>query len=117
MVSNIRMEYNISINRCVRLILLHKSVFYYTPKERGDELMRMRMKEIAATRVRYGFWRIYILLRREGFMDNHKRVYRVYCEEGLTSDLRDLKEVGVQPIDNLLLVMPLVYMSAGVWIL
>ena len=48
MVSNIRMEYNISINRCVRLILLHKSVFYYTPKERGDELLRMRMKEIAA---------------------------------------------------------------------
>ena len=83
MVSTIRMEYNISINRCVRLILLHKSVFYYTPKERGDELLRMRMKEIAATRVRYGFWRIYILLRREGFMDNHKRVYRVYCEEGL----------------------------------
>ena len=59
MVSNIRMEYNISINRCVRLILLHKSVFYYTPKERGDELLRMRMKEIAATRVRYGFWRIF----------------------------------------------------------
>ena len=83
MVSNIRMEYNISINRCVRLILLHKSVSYYTPKERGDELLRMRMKEIAATRVRYGFWRIYILLRREGFMDNHKLVYRVYCEEGL----------------------------------
>lgn len=80
MVSNIRMEYNISINRCVRLILLHKSVFYYTPKGRGDELLRMRMKEIAGARVRYGFWRIYILLRREGFMDNHKRVYRVYCE-------------------------------------
>ncbi len=50
---------------------------------RGDELVHMRMKEIAATRVRYGFWRIYILLRREGFLDNHKRLYRLYCEEGL----------------------------------
>jgi putative transposase len=46
-------------------------------------MLRMRMKEIAAVRVRYGFWRIYILLRREGFMDNHKRMYRIYKEEGL----------------------------------
>ena len=77
------MEYNISINRYCALVLLSKSVFYYKSIGRGDELVRMRMKEIAATRVRYGFWRIYILLRREGFLDNHKRVYRLYCEEGL----------------------------------
>ena len=41
------------------------------------------MKEIAAVRIRYGFRRVYILLRREGFKDNHKRVYRIYREEGL----------------------------------
>jgi len=41
------------------------------------------MKEIASVRVRYGFWRIYILLRREGFKDNHKRMYRLYKQEGL----------------------------------
>ena len=63
--------------------MLSKSVFYYKQKGRNDELLRMRIKEIAATRIRYGFWRIYILLRREGYMDNHKRVYRIYCEEGL----------------------------------
>ncbi|TNJ40704.1 transposase, partial [Tamlana fucoidanivorans] len=83
MVRGIRMEYNISVNRCVKLVLLHKSVYYYKPNKRDDTLLRMRIKEIASTRVRYGFWRVYILLRREGFMDNHKRVYRIYCEEGL----------------------------------
>jgi putative transposase len=41
------------------------------------------MKEIAAVRVRYGFERILIMLLREGFKDNYKRVYRVYREEGL----------------------------------
>ena len=46
-------------------------------------MLRMRMKEIAAIRVRYGFERILIMLRREGFKDNHKSVYHVYREEGL----------------------------------
>ena len=46
--------------------------------------LRMRIKEIAATRVRYGYYRIYILLRREGWTVNHKRVYRLYREEGLS---------------------------------
>ena len=46
-------------------------------------VIRKRINEIAQVRVRYGYQRIYILLRRDGWRDNHKRVYRVYCEEGL----------------------------------
>jgi putative transposase len=40
----------------------------------------MRIREIANTRIRYGFKRIFTLMRREGFSDNHKRVYRIYRE-------------------------------------
>jgi putative transposase len=43
----------------------------------------MRIKELAAVRVRYGYKRIHVLLQREGWNINHKRVYRIYCEEGL----------------------------------
>jgi putative transposase len=42
-----------------------------------------RIKEIAATRVRYGYRRIHVLLRREGWPVNPKRVYRLYREIGL----------------------------------
>ncbi|WP_445265605.1 IS3 family transposase [Sphingobacterium sp. MYb382] len=40
------------------------------------------MRAIAESRVRYGLLRIYILLRCEGWLDNHKRLYRIYKEEG-----------------------------------
>ena len=62
---------------------LSHSVWYYKPHARDDRWLRKRIREIAEVRVRYGFWRIYILLKREGFTDNHKRIYRVYKEEGL----------------------------------
>jgi putative transposase len=65
------------------LLLIGHSVFYYTHHRREDQAIRRRMREIAVTRVRYGHWRIYILLRREGRKDNHKRIYRIYKEEGL----------------------------------
>ncbi len=63
--------------------MISTSVWYYVPHKRDDNLLRKRMREIAEVRVRYGFWRIFTLLRREGFRDNHKRVHRVYCNEGL----------------------------------
>jgi putative transposase len=58
-------------------------MFDYRVSAKNDELLRMRIVEISKTRIRYGFWRIIILLRGEGFTDNHKRTYRIYKEEGL----------------------------------
>ena len=45
--------------------------------------MRKRILEIAQTHVRYGYRRIHVLLRREGWQVNVKRVYRLYSEEDL----------------------------------
>jgi putative transposase len=64
--------------------MLHRSVWYYkSQKKRDDHALRARMREIAAARVRYGSRRIHTLLRREGWIDNHKRVHRLYKLEGL----------------------------------
>jgi putative transposase len=64
-------------------LLLARSLYYYKSPGRDDRAVRQRIKEIAAVRVRYGMNRIHVLLRREGWCDNHKRVRRIYREEGL----------------------------------
>ena len=76
-------EYRVSERRACAIVFLHRSVYRYLDQPRDDRAVRQRMKEIAETRVRYGFNRIHILLRREGWRDNHKRTYRIYKEEGL----------------------------------
>ena len=53
--------------------------------------LRARIKEIAALRVRYGYRRIHVLLRRDGWKVNVKRVHRIYREEGLSMRLRPPK--------------------------
>ncbi|TCQ09093.1 helix-turn-helix protein [Sphingomonas sp. PP-CC-3A-396] len=48
----------------------------------------MRIRDLAATRTRYGYFRIYILRRREGWIVNHKRVDRLYRNDGLSLRLK-----------------------------
>jgi putative transposase len=55
---------------------------YRSMADPQDEL-RLRLKELAASRVRYGYRRLHVLLRREGWPVNHKRIYRLYRIEGL----------------------------------
>jgi len=62
---------------------LHRSVFYYQSRTKDDRALRLRLKELAYARPRYGYRRLTVLLQREGWPVNHKRVYRIYREEGL----------------------------------
>lgn len=49
-----------------------------------DTTLRERMRVIARERRRFGYRRIHVLLKREGFVVNHKRLYRLYREDRLT---------------------------------
>ncbi len=69
-------DYRISVIRACKVVLFHRSGWYYRSKARDSSVIRKRMQEIAQVRIRYGFWRIFILLRREGWRDNHKRVHQ-----------------------------------------
>jgi putative transposase len=80
---NLQKDYKVPICRACSVIRLYRSAWYYRSLRREDRAVRERIKEIAAARVRYGYPRIYTLLRREGWKDNKKRVHRIYKEEGL----------------------------------
>ena len=75
--------YRCSKRRAVRVIGISRSYFYYQPTPRNNRAERARIREIAEARVRFGMWRIHTLMRREGWLINHKKTHRIYCEEGL----------------------------------
>jgi putative transposase len=60
-----------------------RSSYHYKPRRDDQAVLKTKIKEIAETRVRYGYRRIHVLLRREGWSVNPKRVYRLYREQGL----------------------------------
>ena len=60
-----------------------RSSYHYKSKHGGQAELKQRIKEIAETRVRYGYRRIHVLLRREGWAVNGKCVYRLYRSQGL----------------------------------
>ena len=72
-----------SERRACALTRQHRST-QRKPSRRDPRLeLRQRMHEIAQTRIRYGYRRIQIMLRREGWPISRNLVYRLYREEGL----------------------------------
>jgi len=74
--------YRIGVRRGCRLMMQSRTVYHYRSC-RDDRALTQRIREIAETRIRYGVQRIHILLRREGWLVNHKKTHRIYCLEGL----------------------------------
>ncbi len=75
-------EKDYSQRRACALIGLAPKV--YRHRRRSDDgVLRTRLKVLAAQRRRFGYRRLHLLLRREGFTVNHKRLFRIYREERL----------------------------------
>lgn len=84
-----------SERRACRLMRLARSRWQHQSRRPTYEALRARLRELAALRPRWGYQRLYILLRREGFVVNHKLVLRLYREEGLAVRRRATKRVAV----------------------
>jgi putative transposase len=83
LVDHARSTWRVSIRRACRAFPVERSTYHYRSRRAVQAELTERIKEIAATRVRYGYRRIHVLLRREGWPVNAKRVYRLYRENGL----------------------------------
>jgi len=82
-VNDLQEGYRVGTRRACRVLKAPRSTFYYASRRVEQAVLRNRIREISTTRVRYGYRRITTLLQREGWRVNHKRVYRLYREEGL----------------------------------
>lgn len=90
-----------SERRACRVMGMARCSFRYRSRRRDWPELRARLLELAAARKRFGYERLHMLLRREGFAVNVKRVYRLYKEEGLSVRKRTRKRLKGCPRQDL----------------
>jgi putative transposase len=84
----------VSERHACRLMELARSTHRYgSRKAEQDAGLRARLRELAAKRMRFGYRRLTAMLGREGVEVNHKRVYRLYREEGLAMRIRQRRRI------------------------
>jgi putative transposase len=77
-------EKNYTQRRACRLVDLHPKTYRYASARPDDGELRIRLKELASRRRRFGYRRLGLLLARQGVKLNHKEFYRLYKEERLS---------------------------------
>jgi putative transposase len=82
-VTHLRLAYRVSERRACSSTGFARASQRYRSVADPQEELRLRLKELAASRVRYGYRRLHVLLRREGWPVNHKHIYRLYRLDGL----------------------------------
>ncbi len=76
-------DWGVSIRRACKVLPFDASSYHYQSRRTDPAVLKKRIKAICETHVRYGYRRVYHILRREGWVVNAKKVYRLYRELGL----------------------------------
>jgi putative transposase len=92
MVEHLVGSYRVAERRACRVLDVPRATYRYRSCMDPRTELRMRIREIAQARVRYGYRKIRVLLNREGWDVGKYLVYRLYKEEGLT--LKRMKPAG-----------------------
>ena len=82
-VAHMRTRFAVSERRACSVIEVDRMMVRYRSIRPDDGALRERLKALAQERRRFGYGRLHVLLRREGYAVNHKRLFRLYREERL----------------------------------
>jgi len=96
-----RDEFDLSERVACSLAGQHRSVQRYASVAQSMVELVKRLLELAAERPRFGYRRLWMLLRREGWLVNHKRVWRLYRDHGLTVRKKRRKRASQAPREAL----------------
>ena len=83
-VAHLRSALEMSERRACTLVAADRTMIRYRSRRPPETELRARLRELANQRRRFGYRRLFILLRREGEPSGINRIYRLYREEGLT---------------------------------
>lgn len=84
LVTFFREHHQISERRACKIVGLCRSSCRYQATPNNDAEIRSRLRQLAEQRRKFGAPRLHTLLRRDGYLINHKRTERLYREEGLS---------------------------------
>jgi putative transposase len=82
-VAHLQVTYEVSERRACTTIGADRKLVRYRSHRADDAAVRVRLRELASIRRRFGYRRLHVLLRREGIVMNHKKLRRLYREERL----------------------------------
>lgn len=79
LVTHLITTFGLSIRQACRSLNLSRTVYHYRPDTTPDEPVIVALQAVAERYPRYGFPKLFQVLRRQGYPWNHKRIHRIYC--------------------------------------